>query len=69
MEDQVRLDMKMEVNNNGLWMGLTVTWDMQYPARESEISYQGKNESLQLLKPQHVLKNFIDHQGRDTRST
>ena len=23
MEDQVCLDMKMEVNNNGLWMGLT----------------------------------------------
>ena len=69
MEDQVRLDMKMEVNNNVLWMGLTVTWDMQYPAREFEISYQGKNESLQLLKPQHVLKNFIDHQGRVTRST
>ena len=69
MEDQVCLDMKMEVNNNVLWMGLTVTWDMQYPAREFEISYQGKNESLQLLKPQHVLKNFIDHQGRDTRST
>ena len=33
------LDMKMEVNNNGLWMGLTITWDMQYPAREFEISY------------------------------
>ena len=69
MEDQVRLDMKIEVNNNGLWMGLTVTWDIQYPAREFEVSYQGKNESLQLLKPQNVLKNFIDHQGRDTRST
>ncbi|KAK4591687.1 hypothetical protein RGQ29_016216 [Quercus rubra] len=69
MEDQVCLDMKMEVNNNGLWMGLTITWDLQYPAREFEISCQGKNESLQLLKPQHVLKNFIDHQGRDTRST
>ena len=39
MEDQVRLDMKMEVNNNGLWMRLTITWDMQYPAREFEISY------------------------------
>ena len=51
MENQVRLDMKMEVNNNGLWMGLTVTWDMQYPAKEFEISYLGKNESLQLLKP------------------
>ena len=44
-------------------------YDMQYPDREFEISYQGKNESLQLLKPQHVLKNFVDHQGRDTRST
>nr|POF07276.1 hypothetical protein CFP56_46973 [Quercus suber] len=63
------LDMKMEVNNNALWMGLTVTWDMQYPAGELEISYQGKIGSLQLLKPQHVLKNFRDHQGRDTRST
>nr|POF23273.1 hypothetical protein CFP56_27944 [Quercus suber] len=63
------LDMKMEVNNNAFWMGLTITWDMQYPARELEISYQGKNESLQLLKPQHVLKNFRDHRGRDTRST
>ena len=69
MEDQVCLDMKMEVNNNGLWMGLTITWDLQYPAREFEISCQGKNESLQLLKPQHVLKNFIDHQARGTRST
>ena len=51
IEDQVRLDMKMEVNNIGHWMGLTITWDMQYPDREFEISYQGKNESLQLLKP------------------
>ena len=33
------LDMKMEVNNYALWMGLMVTWDMQYPAREFEISY------------------------------
>ena len=57
------LDMKMEVNNNAFWMGLTITWDMQYPAREFEISYQGKNESLQLLQPLHVLKNFRDHQG------
>ena len=63
------LDMKMEVNNNALWMELTITGDMQYPAREFEISYQGKNESLQLLKPQYVLKNFREHQGRDTRST
>ena len=50
-------------------MGLTITWDIQYPTRELEISYQGKNESLQLVKAQHVLKNFRDHQGRDTRST
>ncbi|KAK7842815.1 protein suppressor of npr1-1, partial [Quercus suber] len=28
------LDMKMEVNNNALWMGLMITWDMQYPARD-----------------------------------
>ena len=51
IEDQVRLGMKMEVNNIGHWMGLTIIWDMQYPDREFEISYQGKNESLQLLKP------------------
>ena len=57
------LDMKMEVNNNAFWMGLTITWDMEYPAREFEISYQGKNESLQLLQPLHVLKNLRDHQG------
>ena len=51
IEDQVRLGMKMEVNNIGHWMGLTITSDMQYPAREFEISYLGKNENLQLLKP------------------
>ncbi|KAK7831471.1 putative udp-arabinopyranose mutase 1 [Quercus suber] len=28
------LDMKMEFNNNALLVGLTITWDMQYPARE-----------------------------------
>ena len=43
------LDMKMEANNNALWMGLTITWDMQYPAREYEISYQGKMKVCDFL--------------------
>ena len=41
------MKVRMEVNNNALLMGSMITWDMQYPTREFEISYQRKKkESL-----------------------
>ena len=65
------LDMKMEVNNNALWMGLTITWDMQYPAREFEISYQGKNKmfatslaSARSQKFQRSRESYKKHLGK-----
>ena len=37
---------RMEVNNNALLMGSMITWDMQYPTREFEISYQWKKQKV-----------------------
>ena len=52
------LDIKLEINNNALWMGIDCNWDYAISSLGVSRSSQRKIKILQLCKPKHILKKF-----------
>ena len=52
------LDIKLEINNNVLWMGIDCNWDYAISSLGVSKSSQRKIKILQLSKPKHILKKF-----------
>ncbi|KAK7843270.1 hypothetical protein CFP56_012746 [Quercus suber] len=52
------LDLKLEINNNALWMGIDCNWEYTISSLGVSKSSQRKIKILQLCKPKHVLKMF-----------
>ena len=57
------LDIKLEINNNVLWMGIDCNWDYAISSVGVSKSSQRKIKILQLCKPKHILKSSENHQG------
>ena len=53
-------DIKLEINNSALWMGIDCNWDHAISSLGVSKSSQRKIKILQLCKPKHVLKMFIE---------
>ena len=52
------LDIKLEINNNALWMGIDCNWEYTISSLGVSKSSQRKIKILQLCNPKHVLKKF-----------
>ena len=52
------LDLKLEINNNALWMGIDCDWEYATSSLGVSKSSQRKIKILRLCKPQYVLKKF-----------
>ena len=52
------LDLKLEINNNALWMGIDCNWEYTISSLGVSKSSQRKIKIIQLCKPKHILKMF-----------